>query len=216
MDLSIAPVATTRILDDMKITRIAQQQKQVGRYSIYIDGVYAFSLSEAALLTSKLTPGQELDDKQLGELKLRSTNDKLFNQVCRYAALRSRTTWEVSQYLKRKQAAPALVDELLNKLSNVGLINDEQYVRAYIHDRQLLRPTSRRKLIFELRKKHVADKIIEQALGDDSTDQTALKALIARKREQSRYQDDLKLMQYLSRQGFHYGDIKDAMGGDDL
>jgi len=42
-----------------------------------------------------------------------------------------------------------------------------------------------------------------------------LRELIAKKRQQSRYQDKLKLMQYLSRQGFGYGDIKTVLEEDD-
>jgi regulatory protein len=199
----------------MKITSIRQQQKRTKRYSVFVDGSYAFSLSEPALLSSKITRGQELNQEQFRELTLLASGDTLYNQACRYVTLRLRTAWEVSQYLQRKQASPALVHEILNKLSNVGLVDDAQYVQAYIHDRQLAHPTSHRKIIFELRKKHVADEVIEAALGDDKADHTALMALITRKRQQSRYQDDLKLMQYLSRQGFHYGDIKEALANSD-
>jgi regulatory protein len=199
----------------MIITSIRQQQKRTKRYSIFVDGSYAFSLSEAALLSSKITRGQELNQEQFRELMLLASGDTLYNQACRYVTLRLRTAWEVAQYLQRKQASPPLVHEILNKLSNVGLVDDAQYVQAYIHDRQLTRPTSRRKISFELRKKHVADETIEAALRSDTTDQTALTALISRMRQQQRYQDDLKLMQYLSRQGFHYGDIKEALANSD-
>ncbi|HVA11396.1 MAG TPA: RecX family transcriptional regulator [Candidatus Dormibacteraeota bacterium] len=197
----------------MKITGITQQQKHPERYSVFIDGAYAFSLGEAALISSKLHHGQELKPKQAGELKLLASGDKLYGQACRYIALRVRTAWEVSRYLERKQAPPALASELLNKLSNIGLIDDAQYAKVYIHDRQLLRPTSRLKIAFELRKKHVAEEIIEAALNaSEEIEQTALSDLIERKRQQSRYKDDLKLMQYLARQGFHYSDIKKALG----
>ncbi len=196
----------------MKITSITRQQKRLDRYSVFVDGAYAFSLSEAALLTCGVTRGQELSQKELGELQGLSTNDKLYNKVTRYAALRPHTTWEISEYLKRQQASPSLAVELLNKLSNIGLVDDTQYAKAYVHDRQLLRPTSRRKITFELRKKHVAKEIIEEVLtASEQDDQAALRSLIERKRQQSRYQDDLKLMQYLARQGFHYSDIKAAL-----
>ncbi|PIZ61835.1 hypothetical protein COY17_03540, partial [Candidatus Saccharibacteria bacterium CG_4_10_14_0_2_um_filter_52_9] len=80
---------------------------------------------------------------------------------------------------------------------------------------QLLRPTSRRKMMLELRKKHVADDTIQVALGEEQADeQAALLDIIERKRRQSKYQDDLKLMQYLARQGFGYHDIKAALDKD--
>ena len=77
---------------------------------------------------------------------------------------------------------------------------------------RLLKPTSRRKLVNELRKKHIANEIIDQAIGsEDEDERSALREVIERKRRQSKYQDNEKLMQYLARQGFSYGDIKEAL-----
>jgi regulatory protein len=196
----------------MKITSIKQQAKRATRYSVFIDGKYAFSLSDTALLDSKLVPGQELSQEQIRELKQASVDDKLYNNTLRYIAIRPRSRWEIEFYLKRKKGSPALIDTILNKLSNVNLIDDKKFAEAFVNDRRLLRPTSRRKMIMELRKKRVADEVIQAAVGNEQPDeQTALQAIIESKRRQSRYRDDLKLMQYLARQGFSYGDIKAAL-----
>lgn len=196
----------------MKITSIKQQVKRAGRYSIFVDDKYEFSLSDTALLDSKLSIGQELSQTQIGELKKLSNDDKLYNLTLRYIALRPRTKWEIKTYLERKKASPPLVIILLNKLSNIDLVDDEKFARAFVEDRRLLRPTSRRKIIMELRKKHVEDEIIQKVVdSSEEADQTALMSIIERKRRQTKYQDDLRLMQYLARQGFGYGDIKAAL-----
>jgi regulatory protein len=49
----------------MKITAIKQQVKQQGRYSIFVEGKYSFSLSDVALLDSKLIRGQELTEQEV-------------------------------------------------------------------------------------------------------------------------------------------------------
>lgn len=199
----------------MKITAIKQQVKRPDRYSIFVDGKYEFSLSDTALLDSKMANGQELTVKQVKEFKQLSADDKLYNQVLRYVALRPRSRWEIEFYLDRKKGSPATIDKLLNKLSNVGLIDDKKFAEAFVNDRRLLRPTARRKLVQELRQKHVSDEIIQAAVGSQPEDeQAALKAVIEQKRRQPKYQDDLKLMQYLARQGFNYGDIKTALQAD--
>jgi regulatory protein len=199
----------------MKITSIKQQVKRADRYSIFVEGKYEFSLSEGALLESKIASGQELTKEQLEEFKKLSADDKLYNQALRYVAMRPRTRWEVQFYLERKKASPPLIDALLNKLSKIGLIDDRKYAEAFVHDRQLLRPTSRRKIIAELRKRRVTDEVIQQVTSvDEVSDQAALLAVIERKRRQSKYQDDTKLIQYLARQGFGYDDIKTALQQD--
>ncbi|MGC1177165.1 MAG: RecX family transcriptional regulator [Candidatus Saccharimonadales bacterium] len=196
----------------MKLTSIKQQVKRAGRYSIFVEGKYAFSLSEIALLESKLVGGQELSKEQVAEFKKLSNDDKLYNRALNYVALRPRSAWEIETYLERKDASPPLVQQILNKLSIINLIDDEKLAKAFVHDRHLLRPTSRRKITAELRKKRIADDIIQKVIGTDQQDeQAALRDVIERKRRQTKYQDDLKLMQYLARQGFNYDDIKSAL-----
>lgn len=199
----------------MKITRIAQQEKRRDRYSVFVDGKYAFSLSEGALLASGLATGQELSAGALAEWKRESADDKLYGAALRYAAMRLRSRWELEQYLHRKGASPALVEIILNKLSKIGLLDDAEFARAFVSNRALLRPTSKRKLQQGLRAKHVSDELIGQTLhraGEEASDRTALHALIAKKRRTAKFaNDDAKLMQYLARQGFGYDDIRNIL-----
>jgi regulatory protein len=196
----------------MKITAIKAQVKRAGRYSIFVDEKYSFSLSDSALLEQKLTNGQEVSREDVLRLKELSANDKLFNQVVRYVALRPRSTYEIEQYLLRKHSPAAANEEILNKLRNLGFVNDSDFARSWAESRRLLKPISRRKLQLELRQKRITDEIIREVLGEDeTTDRDTLKELIARKTKQTKYQDRTKLMQYLSRQGFGYDDIKSAL-----
>jgi regulatory protein len=201
----------------MKITKITAQVKQAGRYSVFVDEKYAFSLSDTALLESKLVPGQELSKEELDKWKQASLDDKVLGRALQYAMIRPRSRWEMESYLQRKKAAPALVELILNKLSNLNMLNDLEFARSWVANRRLLRPTSKRKLQQELRAKRVTDEVITEVLDEDETDESdVLKDLVAKKRQQTRYKDDdLKLMQYLARQGFNYGDIKSALEVED-
>lgn len=200
----------------MKISAIKQQVKQKDRYSIYIDNKYAFSLSERALLNAGLASGQELSSEQLNDYKQLSADDKVYSRILRYAAMRPRTEWEIKTYMERKDAALPLIEQTIDKLKSLGLIDDYKYAAMFIRDRRLLRSSSRLKLTAELKKRRVPTEAIEMALSnDESSDKQALAALIIRKRKQSKYQDDTKLMQFLARQGFGYGDIKQALKPSD-
>jgi regulatory protein len=196
----------------MKVTSIRRQVKRQGRYSIFVEGKYAFSLSDTALLESGLHSGQELDEAQIRELRQTSADDKIYNNALNYLMIRPRSTWEMETYLKRKGASPPLSDSILNKLSNKQLLDDMAFARAWVTNRRLLKPTSLRRLQQELRAKRVPDDIAKQVLAEDETNEAVvLRELIARKRKQTKYQDDQKLMQYLAGQGFGYGDIKAAL-----
>jgi len=204
----------------MKVTSIKQQERLKDRYSVFVDDAYAFSLSERALLESKLASGIELNAAQLQSYKQLSADDKLYGRVLRWVASRLRSSWEIRQYLQRKDATPALADELMQKLERLGFVDDREFARAWVESRRQLKPTSARKLRMELQAKRISDEIIHAALsgeldehGDNQPvdDRAALQEIIARKRRQLKYRDDEKLMQYLARQGFGYDDIKSAL-----
>ena len=200
----------------MKITSIKQQVKLTNRYSVYIDGAYSFSLSETALIETKISSGKELDSDQLESYKKLSADDKLYNRALRYVAMRQRSVWEATDYLKRKGAAPEAIEYCIAKLLDLRLLDDFAYARSFVRDRRLLRSSSKRKLLMELRKKRVDSAAIDAALAEDETDDTsAIRQLIGKKRRQLKYQDNDKLMQYLARQGFSYGDIKTALSAND-
>ena len=196
----------------MKITAIKAQVKQAGRYSLFVDDKYSFSLSDMALLEAKITVGQEVTEQDIKAYKQLSDDDKLYNRTLGYIAMRPRSRWEIQFYLERKKAPTPLIEQILNKLSIANLIDDRKFAESYVHDRRLLRPTSRRKMTMELKKKRVPEEIIREAIGhEDEDEKSALTEMVERKRRQTKYQDDAKLMQYLAGQGFGYSDIKSAL-----
>lgn len=196
----------------MKVTKIQQQIKQTNRYSVYVDEKYTFSLSESALLSSGIHSGQDLTAADVKHLKRLSTDDKAYGKALRYVAMRPRSEWELRVYLQHKEAPEPTTNTIVERLQRVGLINDEAFARMWVENRRLLKPTSRRRLQVELRRKHIATQVIDAVLLEDSenTDERqVIRDLVNRKRK--RYADDKKLMAYLARQGYSYDDIKAAL-----
>jgi len=194
----------------VNITAIKQQVKRRDRYSVFVDGSYAFSLSETALLEYGLASGQTLDQKRLEALKKASGEDKAYGNALRYVAMRPRSEWELRAYLARKAIAEPVQDQICKRLLAVGLLDDVSFAKSWIANRRLLKSVSKRRLMLELKQKHVSEQTIEAAMSEDeTTERQALSELIEKKRSQ--YPDKTKLMQYLSRQGFAYDDIKHVL-----
>lgn len=199
----------------MKITAIKTQVKNAGRYSLYVDGEYAFSLSADALLDAKLVNGQEISDEEVKLYKKLSADDKAYGLVLAYVARRMRSEGELRDYFRRKQYDDALGDQLVARLRHAGLVDDRDFAQRWVENRRLLKPVSSRRLKLELKQKHISDQIISEVLNVDAADaddKQALRELIAKKRTQSRYQERDKLMAYLLRQGFSYDDVKAGLG----
>lgn len=196
----------------MKITDIKQQVKRQDRYSIYVDGKYAFSFSESELLNLGLRIGQEFPEGELEKLKKSAIEDKAYMRALDLIARRQRSEWELRDYLKRKDYEQDVIEKIVNRLSEAGYVNDKKFAEAWVNNRRLLKATSKRKLQMELRQKRVSDEVIREVLAEDETDeQQVLKDLIAKKRTQTKYQDEIKLKQYLLRQGFGYDDIRSVL-----
>lgn len=194
----------------MKITDIRQQVKRVGRYSIYVDEKFAFGVNESQLLHLGLFKGKEITDDELAELKQESEIGKVFDRTLNLLSIRPRSEWELRDYLKRKSQSPALIDEILNRLSKLGYVNDSSFAKRWVDNRRLLKSISSLKLRAELKQKRIANEIIDKVLADNKVDEVeVIREIIERKAK--RYPDQQKLMQYLARQGFRYDDIKSAL-----
>jgi len=194
----------------VKITAIKQQLKRTNRYSIFVDGSYAFSVSESALLDLRLASGQEFESARLEELKKISGDDKIYGNALRYVAIRPRSEWELRTYLQRKMAEEPVIQDVIGRLQKVGLLDDEAFARAWAANRRLLKNISKRRLRLELQQKHVPGQVIDTIMRDDETNERDVLRDIIEKKKQ-RYPDQNKLMQYLARQGFNYDDIKNAL-----
>ena len=200
----------------MKITAIKQQVKRQGRYSIFVDDKYAFSLSDGVLLDQKVYIGQEVTAAELQAYKDASQLDKAYSLTLAYVARRLRSEWELHDYFRRKDIDEDAGEQIIERLRGFGYVSDLNFARSWVDNRRVLKPVSRRRLMQELRQKHVPDDVVRQVLEDDeTTDLDTLRQLVERKRKQSRYQDATKLMQYLARQGYNYDDIKRVLSGDD-
>lgn len=196
----------------MKVTDIKAQVKHEGRYSIFVDGRYSFSLSENELLNIGIQIGQDFDEKGLEDLKNKAVEDKAMMRAYDLLARRPRSTWELKDYLKRKDYPSELIDKILNVLSEREYLDDEKFAKAWVENRRLLKKTSQRRLRLELQQKHISPDIIARVLEKDETNEKqVIREVVAKKSTQSRYKDKEKLIAYLLRQGFNYGDIKDVL-----
>lgn len=171
----------------MRITRIAKAGKE-DKFAVFVDGVLKLFLSGQSVLDHGLSPGQAITKEQVADLDRLSNEDLLFLKALRYISLRIRSEGEIKQFLKGKQASLEQQKAILTRLKKLDLVNDEKYTEAFIHDKLLASPASKRKIAYELKKKRIAEDIIERSLNNDQiSDEDSLNKLIAIKRRQSKY-----------------------------
>ncbi len=195
------------------ITDIKQQKRSTERFSLYVDGRYSFSLSDLALSNSGLCAGQTLTVAEVEHWQSKALEAKAYHAAMGQLSYRRRSRRELVDFLRRKDYDEEMAAGVITRLELLGLIDDAAFAAAWIADRQLLRPRSKRTLRTELMQKGIDRETITLALSEvtDEGQLEVLVGLIERKRRQSAYQEPQKLMSFLARQGYAYDQIKKAL-----
>jgi regulatory protein len=194
----------------VKITKISPAVKTEGRYNVFVDEQYSFSLDELQLVDLGLKKGQEITEQGLDELKGESSFGKNYIRAVDLISRRLRSEREIRDYAFRKQWTKENLERVIERLYERAYLDDEKFARAFVNSRAS-RNISLKKLKVDLMKKGIRSDLIEKTLsGDNDFDElVALKKLVAKKKGQ--YDDERKLIAYLMRQGFRYDDVKSAL-----
>lgn len=122
--------------------------------------------------------------------------------------VRAHSTHELRQALDKKKTPPEVIDELVERFTEVGLLNDQSFAAAWVESRLNHRGTSARVLRQELRAKGVPDEIIAEAVRvvDHEAELDAARALAAKKGRSLATLDEpvarRRLMGALARRGY--------------
>tara|TARA_B100002003_G_C13961487_1_gene465713 strand:- start:442 stop:840 length:399 start_codon:yes stop_codon:yes gene_type:complete len=117
------------------------------------------------------------------------------------------------QRLLRRGFSDNIVEAVLKRLIEQGLVDDIAFAEFWRDNRQSFSPRSQRLTKLELRQKGVSSDIIEQVISTISDDHNAYQAAAsyAYRRPLSDYESfHRRLGGYLKRRGFSYGVIKET------
>ncbi len=194
-----------------RITAIEPQARHANRFNLYIDDTFAMGLS--AIIAAKLHVGQPLSDAELAALEREEAYETAHEQALRFLEPRPRSRAEVRQQLRKKKVADDVIDQVIARLSDAGLIDDEAFAKYWVENRETFRPRAGRALRFELKRKGLSDAAIKEAIGTIDESESAYRAGTARAprwRNLERREFMEKLGAFLIRRGFSYEVAKQA------
>ena len=136
----------------------------------------------------------------------------------------ARSRKELREKLARKDVPDELAERLLDRFSEVGLVDDAAFARSWVESRQRSRGLARRALAQELRRKGVDDETARSALDDVDPEQEeqAARMLVRKKLRSLRGVDHAtatrRLAGLLARKGYPAGlafaVVRDELGAD--
>lgn len=198
------------------VTKVTQQRR-AGRYNIYLDDEYAFAVDEKVLITYNLFKGTELDEVDIETIKKAEFSQKAYTQALVYATGQMRTSKQVSRKLKERGYETSLIKEVVKRLNDDRVIDDEAYAQTYVDQAKSAGKLGPRGVQFKLQQAGIDQFIIEDALvAYEMDDQiaaltTRVASLLEKNARYSKFMAEQKTQQKLIQQGFDLNLIKQAI-----
>lgn len=203
------------------ITKI-EAQKRKGRFNVYVDGQYAFPISEEVFIKYRVFKGMEVDDQLIETLKNADNISKIHSRALNYLAHNLRTEYEVREKLADLTEDTNAIDKVINILADQTLIDDQRYADSYVRTVARERKNGPDWIRRHLKDKRVDANKVETSLDHYYPEQDVIEIGIeVAEKQLKRYKRDSvkmainKTKELLMRRGFPYGDIEEIMNQTD-
>lgn len=141
-----------------------------------------------------------------------STPRERARDIClRMLTARPRSRAELRRSLLNKEISEEVADQVLGRLSEVGLIDDAAFAEVFVRSRQTYQGLGRRALRVELRRKGVDDDVVADAVAavDDEAEESRARELVVKRLRNTSEVDETKLIRrlvgMLARKGYPEG-----------
>ncbi|MBE7047888.1 MAG: regulatory protein RecX [Ruminococcaceae bacterium] len=202
----------------MQITKIESQIKYKDRSSLYVDGKFAFGLSNFDLCRLHLKEGQELSSEELDMIR----QDVLLEDARQYALKLLDRQAYTEKALRRKLIQRGSDAETINGviafLKDYRYIDDKEYALRYIETALRIGKSGMRKIQYDLQAKGIPRDVIEEITAEFSqekliTDEKkALYFLLEKKlKGDFSFESKMKAKRYLLSRGFSVDAVDDAL-----
>ncbi len=110
--------------------------KKLGRnkYKVMFDNE-ELVLYEDIILKHNLLTKKDINIDELEEIVNDNRDYDAYNLALNYIEIRLRSRKEIYEYLKKKEFNENLINDVISKLDDLGLLNNKQYIEAFINDK---------------------------------------------------------------------------------
>ena len=194
----------------MRVTAIEKQRRK-NRLNLFLDGRFALGLSTDVAAQVSLRVGDEVDGDRLRALRDAEARADAMSAALRLLSYRPRSETELRQRLARRGAPPALIDSTIQRLRELGLVDDAAFARSWVESRERASPRGQRLLRQELRAKGVNSDALREVVEGVDDAEAALRASARRAASLSGLPQEefrRRLGDFLRRRGFDYETIR--------
>lgn len=192
--------------------------KRKGKYEVYIDHQYAFSVSEEGLYLLKLTTGQKfVPSDEVNRILKEDEVIRCKNRALWIVSSTSKSTKILRQKLKSENFSDLAIEKTLLFMREYSFVDDEELARSIIRSGER-KNHSRLQTQRKLYEKGITKEIIETVMNDTEWDELSNALEIAKRKYRSiqgkEEKEIIKKIKYaLSYRGFSYDAIQYASQG---
>jgi regulatory protein len=196
------------------ITRIETQKHDPERVNIYLDDAFSLGISTLLIMSRGLVEGAELTESEVEQLRRDDEAERAHAAALNFLSFRPRSRREIEDYFRKKKVSEEAVSAALERLERAGLIDDREFARFWVENRQTFRPRGSRALRLEMWQKGLARDVIDEALealpDEEETAYEAGHKKLQTFRRLDEQEFRRKMLAFLMRRGFPYEDAMAA------
>ena len=202
--------------------KILKYKKIKNKYRVYFDNDIKVDLNDNIILRYELLLKKEIDNKTFDKMIIDNNKEEMYNIAVKYISIKIRSREEIYNYLKKKEYDKEEIDNIINRLEKNNLINDDLYIKSYIHDRFYLSSDGLNKIkkyLLDLKlDEDTIDSYIEEIDREEIIDK--LNKLIDKKIKSTKnYSGNilkLRIMNYFYDLGYSKSDIEEVLDNKNL
>lgn len=176
-----------KVGDVMEIKNIKKLRS--GKYKLEFDNEKKVVTYDDVILNRNLLFNKKVDENLLNQIQIDTNYYDVYVKTLKYIAIRMRSKKEIIAYLEKKGVDSADTKKIIDDLTNLNLVNDEAFARAFSADKIYLNHYGRKKIKKELLEHDIDESFIDSALAmyDDDLFKENLKKLMDKKVKNSKY-----------------------------
>jgi regulatory protein len=197
-----------------RISALKIQKNNPQRVNVYLEGEFAFGLSK--IVAAWLQIDQELTEEKIDQLRQMDEVEVVYQRAIHFIHYRDRSEAEIRHYLAKKGTTEQLIEIIISRLHEHGLINDHRFAKNWVENRAEFRPRGKLALRYELKKFGISQTEIDRTLSDIDEEALAYRFAIKQAGKYKNHNLDKKkfrekMYQSLARRGFNHDCIALAL-----
>lgn len=185
-----------------------EKQKKPGRYSLYINDHYSFSVDEQVLIDFMLRKGQQISKELQDQLLAADRLQQAYQLALTYISYQLRSEREVRDRLSQEQISESQLESIIDKLKRLSVVDDLAFAQSFVRTKASINRHGPQQIKMKLFQKGVDESTIDLALEEYGKDQQQDNARYWADKQKKKYKGDSslqaeqKLKQFLMQKGF--------------